>query len=175
MELLENAIERDKDCVANKDRVLRNNFAEKVRDSDIRRILKKKIHDDQKCTFRDVRAESYLWMEDEVDTQSRPASNEVEAYEADSYQVEELREENWELKSQMRNMQKNINTLQQQQQQQATILEQQLTMLEKQQQLLSEQQQQISQLQVRHKNIDQRDRCQAMFSPLWENGDFAQF
>ena len=62
MELLERLLLVDKNFVKDKDKALRDKFASKVRDVNLRRFLKDKIRHDDTLTFFEIREEAYLWQ-----------------------------------------------------------------------------------------------------------------
>ena len=60
MELLERLLLVDKNFV--KDKALRDKFAPKVRDVNLRRVLKDRIRHDDILTFLEIREEAYFWQ-----------------------------------------------------------------------------------------------------------------
>ena len=71
MKLLEKAKQKDPNCVADSDKALRDNFAEKVNSDQLRWELTNRIADDPMVTFNTIRERAYLYA-CEVPSTSKP-------------------------------------------------------------------------------------------------------
>ena len=80
MELLERILQVDEKYVRNKDKDLRDKFANNIRDVDLRRFLKDKIRHNDGQTFVDIREEAYLW---EMEEHKKLLSSEAGVSESD--------------------------------------------------------------------------------------------
>ena len=78
-ELIDRAIQVDPVIVPDRDIALRDNFAEKVRNKDLRRVLRATIRREPETTFHDLREEAYQWMEEEVGHDVSGATHGIEA------------------------------------------------------------------------------------------------
>ena len=63
-ELVMNVIQRDSNVFPDSDKALRDHFVETVKDSHLRRILKRSIQQDVSLSFLQVREEAMLWEEE---------------------------------------------------------------------------------------------------------------
>jgi transposase InsO family protein len=79
MELLDRAIQADPAIVPDRDIALRDNFAEKVRSRELRKVLRATLRRHPATTFHELREEAYEWMEEEVGLDVTGATHGIEA------------------------------------------------------------------------------------------------
>lgn len=78
MKLLGKVQKKDNARISDADVVLRDQFAEKVRDPHLRRELKKRVRQDSALTFKQIREEAYDWEEDDQVPRKKATVHEVE-------------------------------------------------------------------------------------------------
>ncbi len=78
MKLLGKVQKKDNHRVSDPDVTLRDQFAEKVRDPQLRRELKKRIRQNGELTFKQIHEEAYDWEEDDQTLRKRVSVHEVE-------------------------------------------------------------------------------------------------
>ena len=118
-ELVERANRKDPDSFPDKDKTLRDRFARKVRDQTLRRVLKDKIRKEPTMTFRQLRTEALLWMEDDGSSKAQTKAMSAVVEETESKKRDETTEPSTDT------LTKVMTLLGQQQQTQTKILEQQ--------------------------------------------------
>lgn len=80
MELLDRALQQDPQCVPNRDHALRDNFAQKVKNKELRRLLTYTIRRNAQATFHEIREEAYKWLEDGGEAPKREVAAHMEEF-----------------------------------------------------------------------------------------------